>query len=842
MRNWKPFVRFLRRSAVVLLAFWSVALSPYAWSQDQNFPGSNPPLQNPPAVTDIKLIPPEAVVSIPSAQSSIGPATPTTVTKTIPGPEAKPVPSAIEKIMAGQFPTVISRDLPQFGYDFFNKTDPAFTPITNVPVGPDYLIGAGDSFVINLWGRAEGVFNAVVTRDGSIVLPRLGTLNVAGLTFAELKRYLQNKFKEYYPDFEMSVTMAGLRMVDIFVVGEVRNPGTYSVHSLSTVISALFSVGGPSKRGSLRNIQLSRSGQPPIRIDLYDFLIKGDKQKDLRLQPGDTIFVPVIGPVVGIAGCVKRPAVYELSGQETIADMIQLAGGILAVGHLQNVVVERVEGNQKRIIKSFNLEPEDPDIAANLKIRLKDFDLVKVYPVFNRIQQVVYLEGHVKYPREYELKPGMRLLDIIPSYQALLPEPYLPQAEIVRLMPPDLHPETLQFNLAALLAGDEKQNFFLQDLDHVIIYDQWAKKESPKVTVKGEVRAPGTYPLLKGMTVKDLIFQAGNLKNNTYMDKAELTRLVKTEKGMDILKISISLQSALQGGTPDNLSLEKDDVVHIRAMPQYAQALERKVYLQGEFVFPGEYSFAEGERLSAIIQRAGGLTREAYAFGAVFQRESIKVLQKEQLKEYVNKLEQDILSASALAADTSLDKEQATILQETLSSKKLLLEKLKNAESTGRMVINLEEVLYLPASNYNFELRPGDRLLIAKKPDYVNVMGEVYNPTALFAEKGKTVGHYLNLVGGTTDNADNGQIYVVKANGSVISKSQGGFWGMTSWDNRNNRWTMGRFDSLELDPGDTVIVPRKVQKYAWLRLTKDITEVIYKIAISAGVVKMVGLI
>jgi protein involved in polysaccharide export with SLBB domain len=326
------------------------------------------------------------------------------------------------------------------------------------------------------------------------------------------------------------------------------------------------------------------------------------------------------------------------------------------------------------------------------------------------------------------------------------------------------------------------------------------------------------------------------------MDKAELTRLVKTEKGMDILKISISLQSALQGGTQDNLSLEKDDVVHIRAMPQYAQALERKVYLQGEFVFPGEYSFAEGERLSAIIQRAGGLTREAYAFGAVFQRESIKALQKEQLKEYVNKLEQDILSASALAADTSLDKEQATILQETLSSKKLLLEKLKNAESTGRMVINLEEVLYVPASNYNFELRPGDRLLIAKKPDYVNVMGEVYNPTALFAEKGKTVGHYLNLVGGTTDNADNGQIYVVKANGSVISKSQGGFWGMTSWDNRNNRWTMGRFDSLELDPGDTVIVPRKVQKYAWLRLTKDITEVIYKIAISAGVVKMVGLI
>ncbi|MBW1978923.1 MAG: SLBB domain-containing protein [Deltaproteobacteria bacterium] len=752
-----------------------------------------------------------------------------------PRPAAE-APSSIEKIMSGQFPTDISRNLKQFGYDFFNKQVSTFAPLTNVPVGPDYVIGPGDNFTIHLWGKAEETYNVSVNRDGCIYVPRVGTLNVSGLTFSELRRYLMRKFKEYYPAFEMSLTMGRLRTIQVFIVGEARTPGTYSLSSLSTIITALFEAGGPTKNGSLRDIRLFRNGKVIKDLDLYEFFIKGFKGNDVRLQSGDTIFIPVLGPVVGIAGCVRRPAIYEMKGSQTIAEMIAAAGGVLPLGYLQNVVVERITGHERRVIRSFNLDPSYSKRNENMKIRLKDGDVVKIYPIYKKLRQVVYLEGHVKYPREYELKPGMRLRDIIPGYDALLPEPYRPQAEIVRLVPPDLHPEIIGFNLGRLLAGDESQNLPLQDLDRVIVYNAWEKQEKPLVTIKGSVRNPGTYRLYRGMTVKDLIFEAGNLTDRAYKEKASLTRVVTSEKGTDIVKLTFSPARAMKGMPSDNLLLQKDDIIHIREIPQYAQALERKAYLEGEFRFPGEYTFSQGERLSSLIERAGGLTEDAYPFGAIFERESVKKVQDQQLKKYREKLEQDILTMTAQAAETAMSKEEAGILQESLAAKKELLKKLEAARSTGRMVINLPEVLALPSSEYNFELRPGDRLVVKKKPDSVNVLGEVYNPTALLYEKGKSVGYYLRQVGGPTENAEKDQIYVVKANGAVISKAQSGFFGLATWDSQNYRWTLGKFYSMELDAGDTIIVPKKVVKYPWLRVTKDITSILYQIAVTAGVV------
>ena len=744
--------------------------------------------------------------------------------------------SGIERIMSGQFPTDISRELRQFGYDFFRKDVSTFTPVDNVPVGPDYVIGPGDSFSIYLWGKAEETYNVSVNRDGCIHVPRLGTLNVSGLTFSELKSHLERKFKQYYPDFDMSITMGRLRTIQIFIVGEANSPGTYSVSSLSTIITALFAAGGPSKNGSLRDIRLYRNGDTVKRLDLYDFFIKGFKGDDVRLQSGDTLFIPVLGPVVGIAGLVKRPAIYEMKGPQTIGEMVEIAGGVLPIGYLQNVVVERVSGHDRRVIRSFNLDPSYDRTDENLKMPLSDGDVIKIYPIHKRVRQVVYLEGHVKYPREYELRPGMRLRDIVRSYDDLLPEPYRPQAEIIRFVPPDLHPEIIGFNLGALLAGDESQNLPLQDLDRIIVYDTWEKQEKPEVTIKGSVRNPGTYSLYKGMTIKDLIFQAGNLTDRAYQDRGTLTRVMVAKDGTDTVTLSFSPRNAMAGIAQDNLPLQKDDVVHIRGIPLYSQALERKAYLEGEFLFPGEYSFSEGERLSSLIERAGGLTSEAYPFGAVFQRESVRKVQDQQLKMYIDKLEEDVLTLSAQTAETALDKEEAAILRDTLASKKQLLEKLKGSRSTGRMVINLPEVLLLPTSDYNFELKPGDRLIVARRPDSVNILGEVYNPTALLYEKGRTIGDYLGMVGGATDNADEGQIYVVKADGSVMSKSQEGFFGFATWDNKNYRWSMSDFDSIVLDAGDTVIVPKKIMKYPWLRLVKDITQITYQIAVSAGVV------
>lgn len=742
--------------------------------------------------------------------------------------------SDIEKILSGQFPTGIDRQLRQFGYDYFGRSAATFVPETLVPVGPDYIIGPNDSFTINLWGRAEDTYNVTVSRDGRITLPRLGTLNVGGLTFAELKRFLRHKFKEYYPDFEMSIIMGALRTVEVFIIGELENPGTYSLNSLSTVISALFASGGPSKKGSLRNIQVFQNGDLVKTLDLYDFFIKGTKFDDIHLRQGYTIFIPMIGPVVGIAGNVKRPAIYEMKGTQTIGDIVEYAGGVLPTGHLKNVVVERIVDNRKRVVNSFNLDPSMDKDNQDLNTPLMDGDVIKIYPVHKRLEKVVYLEGHVKYPSEYELKPGMRLIDIIPSFDSLLSEPYLPQAEIVRLMPPDLHPEIIAFNLGALMAGDESQNLLLRDQDRIKIYNRWEKRDIPEVTINGAVRSPGVYRLYEGMTVKDLIFQASNLKNSAYLEKANVTRIVQNEAGTDTIKLYFSPEQAMKGVPEDNLVLKDDDQVYIREIPKYRQTLERKAFLEGEFVFPGEYSFSEGERLMSVIERAGGLTEEGYPFGAVFLRESVKQIQRERQLEYISKLEQDILTISALAAETTLDSGQASILQQTLGAKKELLNKLKEAEPTGRMVINLSEVLLMPSADANVELRPGDRLIVGKRPDSVNVMGEVYNPTALLVEKGKTVGHYLSLVGGPTDNADKGQIYIVKADGSVISKEQSR-WGLFDWNEDDHRWNVGSFRKISLDPGDTIIVPKKVVKFAWMRLTKDIFQVMYQIAVTAGV-------
>ncbi|MBW1766029.1 MAG: SLBB domain-containing protein [Deltaproteobacteria bacterium] len=743
--------------------------------------------------------------------------------------------SDIERVMSGKFPSGISPEIRQFGYNYFSKDFSTFAPVSDISVGPDYIIGPGDSFTIHLWGKAEDTYKVVVTRDGNITIPRIGTLTVSGLTFDELKRHLFEKFKSYYPDFKMSITMDSLRTIDIFLMGEVENSGTYTVSSLSTIVSALFSAGGPTKNGSLRRVQLIRNGKTFRTIDLYDFFIKGTKRDDLRLRQGDTVFVPIRGPVAGVAGRVKRPAIYEMKEMQTIGYLIEIAGGVLPTGNLQNVVIERVQGHKRRVIKSFNLDPSHERSNENLQMSVKDGDVIKIYPVYNKLRQVVFLEGHVKYPREYELKPGMRLYDIIPSYDSLLPEPYLPQAEIIRLMPPDLHPEIIEFGLGALMRGAEDQNLLLKDQDRIIVYDRWEKKEVPEVFIEGAVRNPGTYRLYAGMTVKDLIFQAGNIMSKAYMESAELTRLVSKATGADIIKLSFSPQRAIEGIPEDDLVLQENDQIHIREIPKYEQMLKRKIVLEGEFIFPGEYAFNEGERLSSVIERAGGFTNDAYLFGAIFLRESVKKIQKERLNEYISKLEQDILSASTVSAEKSLDKDESLVLAQTLNTQRALLGKLRTSQPTGRMVINLDELSVLASSKYNFQVRPGDRLIVKERLDFVNVMGEVYNPTALFVEKGRDVEHYLSLVGGVSKNADKKEIYIIKANGAVVSRSQGGFFGLAAWDQGNRRWSTGSFNSIKLNPGDTIIVPQKIMTYPWMRFFQDTTEILYQLAVTAGV-------
>ena len=430
----------------------------------------------------------------------------------------------------------------------------------------------------------------------------------------------------------------------------------------------------------------------------------------------------------------------------------------------------------------------------------------------------------------------MTLKNLIPSYDALLPEPYLPQGEILRSLPPDYHTEIVKFNLGKMLDGDPTQNLELKELDRVIVYHKWVKQNRPEVRIKGAVNSPGTYVLYEGMDLKDLIFKAGNVTDRAYLGEGTITRILVGETNTDNIILTFSPEKAMAGQSPDNILLEPDDTVHIRQIPKYNETLSSSVYLEGEFLFPGEYSFLDGERISSIIKKAGGITEEGYPYGAVFQRKSVKEVQSKQHKDYIDTLEEEIYAASAKMAEISTDKDEAAIMAQELAAKKQILEKMKIAKPTGRMVINLEKILSGTDSANDFNLKPGDHLIVPKKPDYISIMGEVYNPTALLYEEGKTVDYYLNRVGGATDEAHKKQIYLVKANGDVISKGQESFLGLLSWDGKHQRWTIGRgFESQKLDPGDTLIVPKKLTKYPWLGITKSITEIMYQIAVTAGV-------
>ncbi|HUT71540.1 MAG TPA: SLBB domain-containing protein [Desulfatiglandales bacterium] len=752
--------------------------------------------------------------------------------RVVPKPQEE-LKSTIERVFSEEIPQVVSKDIVQFGYDLFSSKVSSFAPVTDVPVGPDYVVGPGDSFIISLWGRLEARFEVGVDRNGEITLPKAGVIKVWGLTFSELKQTIYKQLSKYYSGFQMNITMDKLRTIRVFIVGEAQTPGSYTLSSLSTVYSALFAAGGPSKRGTMRNIQLMRNGKVLRAIDLYDFLLKGDKSQDERLQSGDTIFIPVIGPVAGITGNVKRPAIYEVKTPMTLQGLIDLAGGVTFLGYLQRVQVERVEAHQKRVVADFDVSGSLKTSGPELKTLLRDGDLVKIFPVLSTTRDIVYLEGHVKRPGGYEFKKGMTLLDLISSFDQLLPEPYLDYAEIIRLVPPDFHSETVAFDLGKLLRGDPSQDIALNELDRVTVFSRESLREIPQITIGGEVQRPGKYRLLENMRVKDLIFNAGNLKRSAYLPEAEITRLKKTEKGVTPELIKINVGDALKNNPEHNILLEEDDYLFVRQIPEWYT--DKTVILSGELKFPGEYSFSNGERLSSIIERGGGVTEYAYLKGAFFTRGSAKRIQEERIRSFIDQLEQEILKTEAQAAEAVFSEKEVKGLEQSLVVRQQMLRKLREAKVTGRVVMALDSLEEFKGSKYDLVLEDGDTLTIPKKPGIVNVLGSVYNPTSIIYTKGKNVDFYLNLVGGPTPDAEEDEIYVIKADGTVISKTQKSKSGL-SWDSEGRRWVSGGFMASRIEPGDTVLVPTKITRFMWKKELMDWTTILFQIAVSAGVI------
>ena len=738
----------------------------------------------------------------------------------LPSEEDEEIFTPFELYLRGEAEEVVSTELDRFGYELFEGAPDTFAPVETVPVGPGYMLGPGDELRITLWGKVNVDHMVQIDREGKVSLRQLGVIHLAGLTFGEAKKVLAKALSRHFKatEVKINVSMGRLRSMGVFVVGKADSPGTYTLSSLSTLVNALFASGGPSEAGTMRDIQVKRGARTLVHFDVYDFLLKGDKGADIRLMPEDVIFIPTVGPLVAVAGKVRVPAIYELKGEERLLDVIEMAGGTSSTAYLQRVQVERVKNNSIKVVIDMDLT----EVTGSANITLRDGDTIRVFPVSEVITNEVVLKGNLYRPGTYEWREGLRLGDLIKGPGDLLPETYLGFVLIERTVGDDHHKEYVSADLGRLFTGggesEESENIELRPMDKVVVFNKWDLFDSEVVRVAGAVNAPGEVDYRPGMTVSDLVKLAGGLKKFAFMDFAEITRVTPTSEGPVSEKIIVNVEKAMAGEAIHDIELNQDDYLFIRAVPEWN--LYSKVSIVGEVLFPGEYTILKGERLSLLIERAGGYTDDVYLKGAYFTRESVKVQQEERLKESIDRLEKQLLISSAETIEGALSKEEAEQEEVVSSKRQMLLAKMRSVDATGRIAIKLDTLEKLRSSSSDLVLEEGDVIVIPSRPQHVQVMGSVYNESAFIFDPKLKAKKYLKLAGGFTRTADEDEIYILKVDGTVISRRDGAM-------------------TKALDAGDTIVVPEEFEKVAWMREIKDFTQILYQIAVTAGVLIIV---
>ncbi len=497
----------------------------------------------------------------------------------------------------------------RFGLKIFrnNSLEPDAIPM-DLPVGPEYVVGPGDGLAIDLWGGVSRRMFRIVDREGRITLPEAGPLLVSGRSLGDVQRTVQQLMRTQYRDVSADVSLSRLRTVRVYVVGDVAEPGAYDISSLSTPLNALFAAGGVTSRGSLRALKHYRGKQLVEEVDAYDLLLHGVRGDMARLENGDTLMVQPIGPQVTIEGMVRRPAIYELHGETTLEDALELAGGILPAAALRHVEVQRLEAHQKRTMLTLDLSSDSnaDSVAKQLSaFKIQDGDQIHIFPIAPYNEGAIYLQGHVLRPGRYSYREGMKLTDLLASYADLLPEPAAHYAEIVRLNLPDYRPSVESFDLSLALANPAAAPK-LQQLDTVRIFSRYDFEQAPSVWIGGEVRAPGKYRTSGQAHLRDAIFLAGGVAPDASLDSAQLFR-TQTDGTMKIL--SVNLAEALSGNPVDNLLLEPRDrlLVHRNA----AKVDPPTVYVKGEVAKPGRYPLTTNMHVEDLIRVGGGLKRSA---------------------------------------------------------------------------------------------------------------------------------------------------------------------------------------------------------------------------------------
>ncbi|MCC5870654.1 MAG: SLBB domain-containing protein, partial [Gammaproteobacteria bacterium] len=642
--------------------------------------------------------------------------------------------------------------LKPFGYELFEGTPSTFAPVSDIPVPVEYVLGPGDVLRAQLFGNRSADYELPVSRDLIVQFPELGPVSVAGMTFDQVREELRQRVSEQFIGTRLSLTLGDLRSIRIFVLGDVRRPGSYTVSSLATMLNALFYSGGVEERGTLRNIELKRNGETVQRLDLYDLLLRGDTRNDVRLRPGDVIFVPPVGPRVVVGGEVRRPAIYELRGETTAEQALALAGGLEARAQVNAARIERLDPGGARLIEMLDLGARE-----GLSLRLRDGDVLRVPAGTRQLEGAVALHGHVQRTGEFEWREGLRITDLLETSRDLRPGADLRYVLVRRETQANARIEVFSIDLESawadprsphanppLAARDQIHVFDLSvGRDHVtrgliteLEQQTDASRPLPVAQVSGRVKAPGRYPLEPGMGALDLLRAGGGLDDAAFVREAELVRYrVVGGEAREAELINVDLVGIIAGAVPD-VRLEPYDVLTIREVSGWRE--DQSVVLRGEVRFPGTYTFTAGETLSSVLERAGGLTNLGSASAAVFTRETLRQREREQLQVLAARIESDLASLSLT--------EGADV--EALSTGQALLRQIRSVEPTGRLVIDLRQVMAGNASR-DIELRPGDRLLVPQRSQEVTVLGEVQYTTSHFHEPGLDRDGYIQRSGGT---------------------------------------------------------------------------------------------
>ena len=768
-----------------------------------------------------------------------------------------------------------------FGSNLFRRVPSTFAPLNMTPVPSDYVIGPGDELRIRVWGQVSFQANLQVDRAGDVYLPQVGPVHVAGMPFSDLDGHLRKAIGRVYRNFDLTADIGQIRAIQVYVAGQARRPGVYTVSSLSTLVDAVFASGGPSVQGSMRHIELRRGSEVVTDFDLYGLLVRGDKSKDVKLLPGDVIFIPAVGAEVAITGSVRSPAIYEVREGESLDGLIADAGGVSAVAAEARVSIERISEHHDRFAMEVAYD------ANGLKTTLADGDLVHVYSIVPQYQKTVTLRGNIANPGRFAWHAGMRVSELIPDKDSLITRNYWWKRAQLGLPAPEFEPVPYFSNMRQPTDGNPvtlrqpRPQGGMNGSNGYGQQGQYGSQQNPNANVNG---APGNgsnsaagmsdnqdgfgqdqmgqntdgsqqgqygsqqnqqlNAQQRGSNSSLAAQQSNNSNGPAPAQRTEVRKLapeidwdyaVIQRQDADTLKttlVSFDLgKLVLDHDSSQDMELQAGDVVSIFSEADIHVPIAQQtklVTLSGEFVHSGVYSVQPGETFHHLVERAGGFTPNAYLYGSEYTRESTRALQQARIDEYVQNLSMEIQRSNmAIAASGTGSPQDAAADLSAQTNEQNLLTNLRQIRATGRIVLT-----FVPTSSGTVNLpeiamEDGDHFSVPSVPATVNVVGSVYDQNSFLYAGGRRVGEYLGLAGGPNRDADYKHSFLIRADGEVVSSDLGkGLWA-------------AKFKDVRVYPGDTIVVPEKTYKPGTLRTVLAYSQLFSSLALGAAALTII---